>query len=722
MTAMILGIVVKASLIMGVAAALTLASRRASAARRHMIWTISIVALLALPVFALILPTLTIPVAAEAPISRMVSATENAGRPIAAHSRETAADSIQAAATSATPIAPSQPLPWRTILLSTYLLGVLGLSLKLAAEQLSIRGLARRAAEVADSGWLELAATCRRETGVVGPVRILRSLDRAMPMAFGAWKPTVLIPSIADTWNPGRRRAVLLHELSHVARRDCLTQLIARVACALYWPHPGAWLIARGLRMERELACDDRVIATGAAAPEYAQHLLELAYSLGGYRAPALVVSMARPKQLEGRMLAVLDHARNRTTPAARFRVAAFVAAGLIVMPLAAARISAIPAATYIGEKGAMPASDLEPATTEQSKNASQTYKRREVQLPGTWSIRTTKTPGIVSVQISERRNSNSGFDIALSELQGLTGSSLSGNGPVKFSIRRDAGTINFEGTIKSGVGAGTFDFTPSPTFAGEMAKRGYERPSNDDLYILARGDIGTAYLDELASQKYTRPTLDNLLRAGDHGVDLDYLREMGRAGYHLGQIESLIQTRDHGVDIEFINGLKAHGLSGLSVEQLVRARDHGVDPDYIGGMKRAGFELHDLDGLVRTRDHGVDPEYIAAMKDAGYDLRDLNGLVTARDHGVDPDYIQDMRRHGFKLSLVELINARDHGIDDEYVSGMAGLGYKDLAIGDLIRLRDHGVTPEWAKRQNARGSKLSVDELIRRRDRGGDN
>ncbi len=51
--------------------------------------------------------------------------------------------------------------------------------------------------------------------------------------------------------------------------------------------------------MERELACDDRVLATGTRAREYAGHLLELAYALGRNRAPALAVTMARPKQLE---------------------------------------------------------------------------------------------------------------------------------------------------------------------------------------------------------------------------------------------------------------------------------------------------------------------------------------------------------------------------------------------------------------------------------------
>lgn len=731
MTSIILTVLVKASLIMIAAAAIALASRRASAAKRHMIWAISIVAIIVLPVFAVLLPTLRVVVPAPSAAGRFVSAIDS--EPALAPASETPAlTSSRRDSATPMPLSPanetqpvSQPLRWGTIALAIYLAGVAVLAIKLAAERLAVGRLVRASCEVTDDEWLDLAAVCIREAGVQSHVRLLRSLDRTMPMAFGVLKPTVLIPSIADTWSHDRRRAVLLHELSHIARRDCLTQLVTRIACALYWPHPGTWLIARRLRVERELACDDRVLSIGTAAPEYAQHLLELAYSLGGYRAPALVVSMARPKQLEGRMLAVLDHARNRTTPAARSRMTAAAIAALIVLPLAATELSAIPAATFIAEKGASLSSDLiapsSPAIEEQSARR-QERPRREIQLPGTWQLRQSRDSKRWHLQLSERPNSTSGFQVSIDELQGLSAGALNGaGGPVKFTLRREAGTLTFEGTVRSGVAAGTFDFTPSATFAAEMTKRGYERPTNDEMYVLARNDIGTSYLDELSKQKYARPSLDELLRAGDHGVDLDYLHEMGGAGYHLGQIEHLIRTRDHGVDVEFVDGLKSHGLTGLSVDELVRARDHGVDPEYIGGMKMAGHNMRDLEGLIRARDHGVDPEFIQGMKVTGHDIGDMESLIRARDHGVDPDYVQGMRHHGLKLDMDELVRARDHGVDEDFVAGWIALGYKDLTLEELVRLRDHGVTAAWAKRQNSGRSRLSVDELVRRRDRGGE-
>jgi hypothetical protein len=126
------------------------------------------------------------------------------------------------------------------------------------------------------------------------------------------WHATILLPESSMTWSADRRRAVLLHELGHVRRKDCRMQLVAQAACALYWFNPLVWMGASQLRSERERACDDEVLRSGAQASAYAAHLLDIARELRPTWQPSAALAMARPSDLEGRLLAVLAVGRPR--------------------------------------------------------------------------------------------------------------------------------------------------------------------------------------------------------------------------------------------------------------------------------------------------------------------------------------------------------------------------------------------------------------------------
>jgi len=173
--------------------------------------------------------------------------------------------------------------------------------------------LARTGETVTDEGWTSLAARLSREVWLKGGVRLIRSRWTEMPMTWGILRPVVLLPANADEWPQERREAVLTHELAHVARKDVLTLALAQVAVALHWFNPLAWIAARELRVERERACDDEVLRAGAKASAYADYLLRVARSTRIVGAAALGgLAMARPSQMAGRLLAVLDDGRRR--------------------------------------------------------------------------------------------------------------------------------------------------------------------------------------------------------------------------------------------------------------------------------------------------------------------------------------------------------------------------------------------------------------------------
>jgi beta-lactamase regulating signal transducer with metallopeptidase domain len=678
--------------------------RRSSAASRHLVWTLAVAGLLLLPILSAALPRLgvTIHVAAAdarsaGPINRPTGHAQVIDPVPAGTGVPSSMATTAVWAASSTRIA--SHLPWTTLLCALYAGGLLLLLIRLAADRWTIHRLARHATRVTDPGWTELLVECVLRMNVQRPVRLLRSLERTMPMALGIWRPAILMPSVADTWSEDRRRAVLLHELAHIARDDCFTQLVAVVACAVYWVHPGVWWVAQRLRLERELACDDRVLGVGTDARDYAEHLLELAYSLSSDQAPALVVSMARPRQVEGRVLAVLDAARHRAPPTLRIRFSGVAIAAALLVPLAAAEATAVPARAAAAQKPETP--DVRPADGQQ-------------RFPGTWAIRPSENARVVHLRLNESLDSSSGFTIAIERLEGFSSAWLSGaGGPGKFAIRRDAGLLAFEGTFRSSVGGGTYTFTPSTSFPAELAKRGFARPTPADQYLLARGDIGFAFLDELTAQGYARPDLAQLVRTAQHGVDLDYLREMGRAGYRLGQVEALITQKDHGVTPQFIRALAGQGLTALTAGDLVRARDHGISPGYIGELQKLEYTGLSLDALVSARDHGISPEYVRDLRQLGYRLS-LAELTAARDHGISPEYLRDLRQLGYRLTLAELTAARDHGISGEYIRELTALGYQRLSLDDLIRLRDHGVSPGYVRQLKDQGrAGLTVDELV---------
>ena len=69
---------------------------------------------------------------------------------------------------------------------------------------------------------------------------------------------------------------MLLHELAHVKRLDCLTHLIAQIVRAIYWFNPLSWVAVRQMQAERQRACDDLVTGAGIRPRRYAPQILEI--------------------------------------------------------------------------------------------------------------------------------------------------------------------------------------------------------------------------------------------------------------------------------------------------------------------------------------------------------------------------------------------------------------------------------------------------------------
>ena len=97
------------------------------------------------------------------------------------------------------------------------------------------------------------------------------------PVAFGFFRPVVLLPPSFLTLDPDSQCAVLCHELMHVKRRDWIVTVIEELIAAFLWFHPAVWWLLGQTKLAREQVVDAEVIQRTAAPDPYIDALLVLA-------------------------------------------------------------------------------------------------------------------------------------------------------------------------------------------------------------------------------------------------------------------------------------------------------------------------------------------------------------------------------------------------------------------------------------------------------------
>ncbi len=362
---MLVNLLVKGTVVLMAAALFGLLLQRASASTRYLVWSSALLALVALPILPLFLPVWQIPLPGDlfsAAVSQPASAVSPALLPTASvnesntyppgglspetealparNSKVQTGESIvlQEPARRSKPALLSTPtMHWATWAVMAWLVGVVAVLARLAVGFVRAGWLVRRAKPVTDETWKTLLLDLADPMGLAGRVSLLQSNRAVMPMAWGLFRPVVLLPHDRNQWSDGLCRMVLLHELAHIKRRDCLVQMLASTVCGLYWINPLVWIAARRLRIERERACDDHVLSRGVRACDYAEGLLEVARSLRSLSFSSLAtVTMAQGSQLENRLLAILNPRLHREALTRGAIALSIAGAACIALPLAA--------------------------------------------------------------------------------------------------------------------------------------------------------------------------------------------------------------------------------------------------------------------------------------------------------------------------------------------------------------------------------------------------
>jgi hypothetical protein len=174
------------------------------------------------------------------------------------------------------------PAGWALFAFLAWALGACVAVVRLATGVWRLRGLRRSCTPIV-AGNLDpivqetLDAISAPRSVVFGAITIATSEDVRVPAAIGFWKRTIVLPAWAlRELPPNDLNVILLHEFAHLRRWDDWTNLIQKIVRALFFFHPAVWWIENRLSVEREMACDDAVLAETANPHGYATCLVSL--------------------------------------------------------------------------------------------------------------------------------------------------------------------------------------------------------------------------------------------------------------------------------------------------------------------------------------------------------------------------------------------------------------------------------------------------------------
>ena len=177
------------------------------------------------------------------------------------------------------------------------------------------------------------------------PVRCVASWLE--PGLVGIFRPVILMPrGIGEKLSAAEMNAILAHELCHLRRRDNLTAAIHMLAEAIFWFHPPVWWIGRRLVEERELACDESVLADGNQPHAYAQAILKVCRFY--LQSPLACASGVSGADLQARVRAIMINRTAADLESGKGLLLALAALSTVALPLAGGIMTASPMAVLV--------------------------------------------------------------------------------------------------------------------------------------------------------------------------------------------------------------------------------------------------------------------------------------------------------------------------------------------------------------------------------------
>src|ERR1044072_964635 len=269
-----------------------------------------------------------------------------------------------------------------------------------------------------------------------------------------------------------------------------------------------------------------------------------------------------------------------------------------------------------------------------------------QTSLSGDWTAKPSSKNG-ANININFQRTSENGGKNVMgqtfeyNQLQGLSREQVMNGGPVHFSLVREAGTVECEGSFQDQKGSGTFPFTANQAFVSAMKSRGFDFEKETENKYEGRHEPENR-LFAAATLNVTTTLADDLLSAG---FKLD--------------VGDLFKAAIFKIDSNFMREMKATGFPNLDMDDLVKARIFHIDAEFVRQAAQMGFDKQPFEHLVKMSIFKITPQFVAEIRDEGLTGLSIEEVVKLKIFNIDAEAIRKAKAEGVPLNVEKLVQWR---------------------------------------------------------------
>ncbi len=494
---------------------------------------------------------------------------------------------------------------------------------------------------------------------------------------------------------------ILLHEKTHIRQWHSLDIMLAELVLVFQWFNPFAWLYRKEMENNLEFLTDDVVLyRNDIEKTSYQLNLLKVAAP----HFPLRITNNYNQSLLKKRVIMMNTKRSNLHTMWKYF----------ILLPVWAILVCALnkPVAQPLHTMAAK--NDDKPV--EQFDKTQSGADRSE----GLWFATVKEDKVRIEFKSNDDdHNWSSNTDFLKSEL-----SSLPIDQKADFTIRREAGTVLFNGKFDGDQGYGHYKFTPDKTYSDYIQSEHISHVEEQDLFTFFLINISKDYIAMLKKNGFKELSKNELIPLAALKVDEPFIKSWKDNGYDL-TAHQLVTAKSLKLDRAYIEEIRQSGYKDISFNQLVSFKAQGITGAYISSLRKAApapsgsnsdaGALPPPGQLSAYKAMKIDSTYISSLAAQGYHNLSHSDLTAMKSLNITPEYINGFTAIGYKdIPVHSLISFKSQNITPEFIKSFEDVGFKNLPLNDLNAIKSLNITPAFIKSFQDLGYKnMSIHNLI---------